>query len=60
MTQKARRKASAAAAKDSRLFKRTEFGRKRIRALPVRIMLGLIVLVGIPFVFVYRKIRRAK
>ena len=58
--QKARRKAAAADANNRKLFKRTEFGRKRIPSLPVRLALGLVVVLGVPFVLVYRAVRGAK
>lgn len=57
LTQKAQRKAAAADANNSKVFRQTEFGRKRIRP---KILLRLIVPLGIAIAFVYRFIRGSK
>lgn len=53
-TQKTERKAAAAAAKDPKIFQQTEFGRQRIRAAPIRLLLRIIALLSTPVVLVRR------
>jgi hypothetical protein len=58
-TRKALRKSAAANARNAKLFQQTEFGRRRVRTSPARVM-RLLALLAVPFVFVYRSIVRAK
>lgn len=55
-TQKAERKAAAAAVDDSKTFHQTGFGRRRIRSIPSKV-LGFIRVAGFPFVYLYHLMR---
>lgn len=59
-TRKAQRKAAAAAANDSAIFTRTAFGRLRVPPLPIRIAVGLAMLVAFPVIYLFRKFRTSK
>ena len=56
-TKAARKASAAAAAKHTGAFEATAFGRRRVRKVP-RSLVTLGWLVAIPFVFLYRQLRR--
>ncbi len=56
---KADRKIAAAAVNDKGAYEDTAFGRRRVSKVP-KWLAALIWIVGIPMVFVYRRVRRSK
>ena len=55
-TEKAERKAAAVQGDDTRVFTETKYGRTRVAALPIRIILFVLVA---PFVILYGAVREA-
>jgi hypothetical protein len=56
---KADRKVSAAAVDDEGAYEDTAFGRRRVSRWP-KALRALVWLVGVPFVFVYRRLRGSR
>jgi hypothetical protein len=56
---KARRKVCSGAANDKVAYDQTEFGRRRTSRMP-KWLAALIRLVGVPVLFIYRRLRRSR
>ena len=57
---KAQRKAAAGEADDDKIFEQTPYGRMRIPSFPIRLLGGIVLLVALPIIAVYRLLRRLK
>jgi hypothetical protein len=55
--EKAARSAAAADANNAAVFTVTEFGRRRVRALPFRILAGIVKLLCAPFMLAYEALQ---
>ena len=57
---KAQRKVAAGDADHDKILEQTPYGRMRIPSFPIRLLGGIVLLVALPVIVVYRLLRRLK